>query len=180
MNLSRRRFAQALALSPALSVLLLSPVGALMGALPRAAQAADSDAAGAAAKVPLAIHGAQGPTRLQVEIADEAEERNRGLMGRDYLPPNEGMLFLYAGAVRNGFWMRNTLIPLDIAFLDDDGRILEIQHMEPCPPAASECPTTQPAEAYRAALEVNAGTFEALGIRQGDCVTWEGSTGTCG
>lgn len=163
MSLSRRHFLQGLSLAPlALSVNWAS-----------VAFAEDSQT------VSLVIHGGKGPTRFDVEVADDDPERNRGLMERTVLAADAGMLFLYDRPVFNGFWMYRTLLPLDIAFIDEQGHILEIQHMQPCLGEASSCPATQPREAYLAALEVNAGTFDRLGIRVGDCVTWPGSTGTC-
>ncbi|MFD2667197.1 DUF192 domain-containing protein [Halomonas halophila] len=69
--------------------------------------------------------------------------------------------------------MYRTLIPLDIAFIDEAGRIVDIRRMAPCTSAsARDCPVTRPDAPYQAALEVNAGVFEAHGIAVGDCVSW--------
>jgi uncharacterized membrane protein (UPF0127 family) len=65
------------------------------------------------------------------EVADEPAERERGLMFRDSLPENEGMLFVYPQEQTLSFWMKNTPLPLDIAFIDAGGRIVDIQQMEP-------------------------------------------------
>ncbi|MBW5801312.1 DUF192 domain-containing protein [Halomonas elongata] len=131
----------------------------------------------------LTVHSAQGPHRLTVELASSTAERNQGLMERDTLAEDAGMLFLYDAVqpAANGFWMYRTRIALDVAFLDAEGRINDIRHMQPCRSASpSDCPVTRPSQPYHAALEVNAGYFEAKGIEVGDCVSWpERSGGTC-
>lgn len=109
--------------------------------------------------------------RVEVELAESAEERQRGLMGRESLPADEGMLFLFDEDHRGGFWMKDTLVPLSIAFLDEGGAVLAILHMEPC--AADPCPVYDPGVAYRSALEVNRGAFEAWGVETGDVVVLE-------
>ncbi|WP_133483712.1 DUF192 domain-containing protein [Halomonas ventosae] len=132
--------------------------------------------------MPLVIHGEQGPQRLQVEVARTIPQRSRGLMARDQLAEQAGMLFLYdrAQPSHNGFWMYRTRIPLDIAFIDEAGRIAEIYRMVPCTTdRPGECPVTRPGAPYRAALEVNAGAFEAMGVAPGDCVSWPGDGGLC-
>ncbi|MDY7114981.1 DUF192 domain-containing protein [Halomonas sp. SSL-5] len=130
----------------------------------------------------LAVHGDSGPHDFRVEVADEPAERSRGLMGRERLAEDAGMLFLYAAEQPggSGFWMYNTLIPLDIAFIDGAGRIVSTHTMEPCGSSApADCAVTRPGVPYRAALEVNAGTFAALGIGVGDCVAWPGEEQRC-
>ncbi|GAA0627825.1 DUF192 domain-containing protein [Halomonas beimenensis] len=130
----------------------------------------------------LTLHAETGPHRLRVELARTLAERGRGLMERDTLAEDAGMLFLYdrRQPPRNGFWMYRTRIPLDIAFLDESGRILEIHRMTPCrAETAGACPVTRPASPYRAALEVNAGYFAERGIGPGDCVSWPGDAGSC-
>jgi uncharacterized membrane protein (UPF0127 family) len=106
--------------------------------------------------------------RLTVEVADEPDEWRVGLMHRRSLARNAGMLFLFPRPTRGGFWMKNTLIPLSIAFLDGRGRILRIMVMTPC--RADPCPTYDPKVAYRAALEVNRGSFGRWGARRGDTI----------
>lgn len=130
----------------------------------------------------LSIHSDQGPHTLRVEIASTLTQRGRGLMDRDALDPDAGMLFLYdrPQSSRNGFWMYRTRIPLDIAFIDEDGRILHIATMTPCESSnPAECPVTRPSDTYTAALEVNAGYFAERGIKVGDCVTLPGANGMC-
>lgn len=113
-----------------------------------------------------------GAVELAVELADAPGERRRGLMGRASLPERAGMLFRYADDTRTSFWMRDTLIPLSIAFLDAEGRIIAILDLEPC--RSDPCPTYGPGVPYRAALEVNQGAFDRLGAAVGDTVRIEG------
>ncbi len=102
---------------------------------------------------------------VEVEIADDDAERQRGLMERTALAENAGMLFVYDREEQRSFTMRNTLIPLSIAFFDAAGRIVDIQDMQPLddvpPPYISAAPAQY-------ALEVNQGFFEARGIGVGD------------
>jgi uncharacterized membrane protein (UPF0127 family) len=100
---------------------------------------------------------------VRVEIADTDAERRRGLMERTELAEDAGMLFVFDREVTEGFWMRNTLIPLSIAYIDSGGRIVDIQDMEPL----DETPHP-PASPYQYALEVNQGFFEAQGIEIGN------------
>jgi len=109
--------------------------------------------------VPIRVAGIE----IQVEIADDDEERSRGLMYRESLPEDQGMLFVYTDERTLSFWMRNTLIPLDIAYIDREGRIVDIQHMEP--QDAATHPSAAPA---MYALEMNEGWFEANGVEVGD------------
>ena len=101
--------------------------------------------------------------QLQVEVADEAHERSRGLMYRQNLAKGEGMLFVYPDTKMRSFWMKNTLIPLSIAFIDADGRILNIEDMTP--KNLVSVPSVAPAQ-Y--ALEVPQGWFSANSIAAGD------------
>lgn len=130
----------------------------------------------------LSIHSDQGPHKLQVEVARTLRQRGQGLMERDTLDLNAGMLFLYDRPQphRNGFWMYRTRIPLDIAFIGGDGRILHMASMTPCESSnPGDCPVTRPGATYVAALEVNAGYFAEKGIEVGDCVTAPGLDGNC-
>jgi len=107
--------------------------------------------------------------QVHVEIADDQRQRARGLMYRPHLPTDAGMLFVYDDDRRDGFWMLNTWIPLDIAFIDAGGQIVDIRRMQPCPRAP--CPTYAPDAPYRTALEVNQGYFAARGIEPGHRVS---------
>jgi uncharacterized protein len=112
--------------------------------------------------------GAGEKVVLQVEIADTSAERQKGLMNRRSLPAKSGMVFRYAQATSGGFWMKNTLIPLDIAFYDRRGRIVRILTMAPC--RRDPCRIYAPGVAYRSALEVNAGSFRRWNVRVGDTI----------
>ncbi len=99
---------------------------------------------------------------IRAEVADSAETRARGLMYRESMPANHGMLFVFAEAERQCFWMKNTRIPLSIAFLDDRGVIVNIADMQP-QSEDNHC-STRP---VRYALEMNQGWFAAKNIRPG-------------
>jgi uncharacterized membrane protein (UPF0127 family) len=105
---------------------------------------------------------------LHVEIARTRAQRERGLMGRRTLGAKAGMVFLYPEPHRGSFWMKDTLIPLDIAFYDGRGRILRILTMQPC--RRDPCTLYDPRVAFRGALEVRAGSFRRWGVRAGDRV----------
>lgn len=100
-----------------------------------------------------------------VEIAETSKEKQQGLMGRESLCDNCGMLFVFEEDVEHGFWMKETYIPLSIAFISENGTIIEIQHMEP-----ETTDTHKPDEPYRYALEMNQGYFEDNDIMVGDIV----------
>ena len=117
----------------------------------------------------VTIETTQGPVRVDVEIADSDEERQVGLMNRESLPADAGMLFVFEEDVEFGFWMKNTLIPLSIAFADADGEIVRILDMEPC--EADPCTVYEPGATYRTALEVNQGAFADWGVAEGDRLT---------
>ena len=106
-----------------------------------------------------------GEVRVRVEIADDDFERGRGLMYRTALAENRGMLFVYEVEQKLSFWMKNTHIPLSIAFMDAEGRIVDIQDMEPLD---DDPPSYVSAEPARYALEVNQGFFEERGVKVGD------------
>jgi uncharacterized protein len=108
---------------------------------------------------------------LYVEVSDDAEERRRGLMGVHHLPDDQGMAFVFERPVTNGFWMKDTPIPLSIAFVDEDQRVVGLREMEPC--AADPCPLYGIDEPYVMAIEANVGWFEEQGIRMGDRVGLE-------
>ena len=107
-----------------------------------------------------------GDETLMVEVADTDESRATGLMHREELNENHGMLFVFPESDYRAFWMRNTLIPLSIAYIDERPRILEIHDMAPLD--ETPVPSRYPA---RYALEVNQGAFDRLGIAPGDRIT---------
>lgn len=95
--------------------------------------------------------------------ADTAAERRQGLMHVTDLGPYDGMLFRFEEPTTGRFWMRNTPMPLSIAFLDDDGRVVGALDMEPCPDG-TECPTYGPDRPYRLAIEVPQGHLARIGL----------------
>jgi uncharacterized protein len=99
---------------------------------------------------------------LSVEVADSPSETAKGLMGREALGENSGMLFDFKEDTRTAFYMKDTKIPLSIAFIDADGRVLAIEDMEPF-----DLTPVEPPGLYRYAIEVNQGWFERNGIRPG-------------
>ena len=103
---------------------------------------------------------------VTVEIADSTDERRRGLSGRSTLAPDQGMLFVNEQDVTVGYHMKDTLIPLSLAFIAADGSVVGLVDMEPC--EADPCPVYEPPDAYRFGLEVNQGAFERWGIEPGD------------
>jgi uncharacterized membrane protein (UPF0127 family) len=123
---------------------------------------------------PPAVPGAQLPVdwltvdghRITVELARRPAERSRGLMFRESLPADHGMLFLFSVDEVQTFWMRNTKIPLSIAYADASGRIVRIADLEPL----DERPVTSIVPA-RYALEMNRGWFAAHGVVAGDEIT---------
>jgi uncharacterized protein len=114
----------------------------------------------------VTIHTSSGEeVKVRVEIADNASEHARGLMYRTTLAENRGMLFIFEGEQKPSFWMKNTLIPLSIAFIGSEGRIVDIQDMKPLDDDPPSYVSARPAQ-Y--ALEVNQGFFEERGVEVGD------------
>jgi uncharacterized protein len=109
------------------------------------------------------LHGPHGESvEVPVYVADEPELRRLGLMHRDELAADAGMVFVYPHDTEGGFWMKNTRIPLSIAYFAADGDVLAVLDMEPC--EADPCPTYDPEVAYRGTLEVNEGYFDEVGL----------------
>lgn len=120
-------------------------------------------------KVPLTVHSANGAHRFTVEVARTREQQLMGLMFRRSLGPDEGMIFTYQPPQDVAFWMRNTLIPLDIIFVRANGTIARITTANP----SSETPVPS-GEAIALVLEIPGGRAAELGIRPGDRVEWGG------
>lgn len=112
---------------------------------------------------PLVAETADGQATFKVEIADDAAERTMGLMFRDYLPADHGMLFVFERTQPVGFWMKNTPLPLDLIFIGEDGRVKAVRRGEPLSEAV-----IAPDAPVRFVLELNAGTAAAKGIDAGD------------
>ena len=112
------------------------------------------------------IKSAHAHIRLNVEVADSAEERAIGLMHRQSMPSNSGMWFMYETPRTVAFWMRNTLIPLDIIFVDQHGEVQKI-HMNALPMDETPIPG---GDNIQFVLEVNAGLSERYGLGAGDFI----------
>ena len=108
------------------------------------------------------IELAAGFYRIEAEVAADDTDRMQGLMHRRSMPANHGMLFVFPLAARHCMWMRNTYLPLSVAFLDENGRILNIENMQP-QTEDNHCA----AKAARFALEMNLGWFASKGIKPG-------------
>lgn len=99
---------------------------------------------------------------MPVYVADHPAAHRQGLMGVTDLPREAGMVFLYPETRQGGFWMKDTLLPLSIAFFAAGGDILAVLDMDPC--EADPCPVYDPGVTYRHALEVHQGRFEEVGL----------------
>ncbi len=131
-------------------------------------------AAAAQERVPLAIETASGVRHaFMVEIAATEPERNRGLMFRQELAADHGMLFVFDRPTRIAMWMKDTPLPLDMLFIGADGRIVDI-HERAVPFSLDMIASGRRA---RYVLEVNGGTVDRLGLGVGDRVTGAGIGG---
>jgi uncharacterized protein len=106
--------------------------------------------------------------RFDVEIADDNEERARGLMFRDKLENNHGMLFVHDKEERQAYWMKNTKIALDILYFNKDRKLVSAQERVPPCSAGDRCPPYPSDDAALYVLELNAGSVELLQISTGD------------
>ncbi len=114
-----------------------------------------------------------GKNRFQVELAVTPEAQQRGLMYRDPLPLDGGMLFIQPHRAPARFWMKNMKFALDILYFDGHGRLLEIHSaVPPCPQSSNspddDCPLYESAQAIEYILELSAGTAVKFGIKPGD------------
>ncbi len=109
------------------------------------------------------LRGDWGQARFSIEVADNAESRARGLMHRESLPPMAGMLFVYPAPRQVGFWMKNTLIPLDMLFVDSTGTVTSLHHMAI---PHDERPIFGDSDTI-AVLEINGGLARRMGISAG-------------
>jgi hypothetical protein len=108
---------------------------------------------------------------LRVWVAATPEARGRGLMFVRSLPADRGMAFLEGAPSTTTFWMKNTLVPLSIAFVDAGGTVITIRDMAPCP--AEPCTLYSATAPYETAVEANAGWFAGHGVGVGDHLTLE-------
>lgn len=110
---------------------------------------------------------------VSVEIASDPETRTQGLMFRDHLADNVGMIFLFPKADEYPFWMKNTLIPLDMVWIDEAHRIVHISHDVP-PCKADPCPDYPPNAKASSVLELAAGVAARHHLNTGDTLVFEG------
>lgn len=115
--------------------------------------------------VPLVVVTGAGERSFTVEVADDGAERSAGLMFREDMADDHGMLFVFQQTRAVAFWMKNTPMPLDLIFIGQDGRIRAIKKGEP-----QSLAVIAPAEPVRFVLELKAGTAARDGIRNGDLV----------
>lgn len=117
--------------------------------------------------IPLTVRSASGVHTFRVELAGTSAEQARGLMFRTRMGADEGMIFPMNPPRVPSFWMHNTVLPLDIVFIGEDGRILNIAHGKPYDERLLSA-----AGFAIGVLELNAGRAAELGIAPGDTVTW--------
>lgn len=145
----------------------VAAVGPPVALLPSQRAAADQSSPAAAVAVSTLVVATQsGRFPFVVELADTPEQRTRGLQGRAYLAPDHGMLFDFDRPQPVTMWMKDTLIPLDMLFLADDGRVIAI--------AKNARPFSEDlirvAAPVRAVVELNAGIAQRIAVREGDRV----------
>jgi uncharacterized protein len=163
-----------LALAVAGVVIALAGVAFLMGTRMGTRSGDGASDAGAAASgdtnrhVYLLEPANRPQSRVSLEVAADEAARERGLSKRTELSPGTGMVFLFPADTSVAFWMKDTLVPLQIAFVGGDGRVVGLFEMPPC--RADPCPTYAPTRPYRYAVELPSGAFTAAGIREGDRV----------
>lgn len=113
-------------------------------------------------------HGGKDAVRLTVEIADTEPHREAGLMNTRSMATDHGEAFTWPQPIQVGFWMKDTLIPLDIVYWDAQGRIVDILSMQPC--SADPCPIYYAHAAFTGAVELDPGVVEKAGVQTGDSV----------
>ncbi|MGE5608651.1 MAG: DUF192 domain-containing protein [Bacillota bacterium] len=107
-----------------------------------------------------------GQKRFTLEVADTDSSRQYGLMRRDSMPPDHGMLFVFADERPLSFWMKNTRLPLDILYVDAQGRVVSIHQMKPY-----DLSTTSSDGPAQYAIELNKGAAASAGVKAGDQLT---------
>ena len=106
---------------------------------------------------------------LEVEVANNSYLRKAGLMGRQYLDMDQGMLFMEPGGTRESFWMKNMLFPLDVLWMDEEMNIFQInKNVPPC--TQKNCPSIPSQQPAKYVLEIKGGICDQLGIAEGDAV----------
>jgi uncharacterized membrane protein (UPF0127 family) len=104
--------------------------------------------------------------KFSVEIADTPDKLQLGLMFRESMPEDHGMLFIFSGETMRGFWMKNTKIPLDIIYFDKDLKLVSVSNAKPC--RTRQCPNYPSTGPAMYVLELNAGLAEKLELEPGD------------
>jgi hypothetical protein len=119
----------------------------------------------------LVITSQNGKHEFEVEIAAKDNQRKVGLMNRDHLDDDKGMLFVFETSGIVNFWMKNTLIPLDMLFINEHGVIETIaRNVQPC--TKTPCPLYNSYKSVKFVLEINGGKADHDGIKEGDQATW--------
>lgn len=113
----------------------------------------------------------QNDTKITLEIAKTPQQRERGLMYRTSMPQNQGMIFLFDQPQMLSFWMKNTLIPLDMVFLNQNKVVSIIENAPPCPKETLRCPSYNSGELADKVIELNAGIVKKIGIVRGTTLT---------
>ncbi len=139
--------------------------GAHPGSRPEPAERLPDEPTRAQPKLPM-VKLWLGPAELNAEIAASFDQIRTGMMFRQEMPENEGMLFIFARPHQAAFWMKNTQVPLSAAYLDPEGVILEIHELEP----HNTNSVTAASDRVQFVLEVNRGWFDRHGVRPGDLV----------
>ncbi len=117
----------------------------------------------------ITIFTGGGPVKIRVQFARTPEELQKGLMNRPSLPKNSGMLFIFPDETNKSFWMKNTLIPLDVIFISSKGRVNEITTLNPCQ-ETEICQSYNSKTPAQYVLEINAGSAVKWKIIEGDIV----------
>jgi uncharacterized membrane protein (UPF0127 family) len=125
------------------------------------------------APIAVSLHG----RRFTTELSTHEAAREHGLMMRTSLAQEHGMLFVFPDTAPRGFWMKNTLIPLDILYFDAGRKLVSAQQDVP-PCKADPCPIYPSTGPARYVLELSAGTARRIGVRDGDTLAIEGDVGT--
>jgi uncharacterized membrane protein (UPF0127 family) len=159
-------------------LLLAAALSAYITAQPRQNQASSQTTITKATEVIIDTLTSKGPyviiagVRLLVEVADTPAERGRGLSGREMLPENSGMLFVFDTPRRYGFWMYGMKFPLDIIWIDE--RLRVVYFVENAQPCVNICETYEPPADALYVLEVNAGFVKKYGLKVWDVVELSG------
>ncbi len=117
----------------------------------------------------ITIFTGGGPVKIRAEFARTPEELQKGLMNRTSLPKDSGMLFIFPDETNRSFWMKNTLIPLDVIFISSKGRINEMTTLNPCQ-ETEICQSYNSKTPAQYVLEINAGSTLKWKIIEGDTV----------